>query len=79
MQFDRTVQHTNVVRHADGKMFSSPHGKLHDGTKIARVRALTPDDANETLRRFWDREIGQTVCQLESGEEIVLLNDECRG
>lgn len=72
------IQQTQVQQAGTNKVFFSVHGKQHDGKHCEPVRALTKDDPNAALAKEWDVAIGMTVCRLDDGTEIAVLNDEVR-
>ena len=72
-----TIAYAPQVRAADGKVYSSVGGQLHDGERCTRLCALTPD--HPTLGKFWNVEIAQTVVECEDGSITAVLNDELIG
>jgi hypothetical protein len=75
--YDHVVQENPQVRNVDGKIFTSPGGKAYHGKSCRKLRALAQDDAQ--FAKDWNREIAQTVVELEDGSATVVLNDEVKG
>jgi hypothetical protein len=63
-----------VMTRGNGRGTAAHHGK-----RCTRLRALTADDPNPAFRAQWDVRAAHTVVQLDSGEEVVLSNDEIGG
>lgn len=74
--YDHTITENPQLRQIDGKMFMSPHGKLHNGKKCRKLRHLCKDDLE--YPNFWDSQIAQTVVELEDGTTAVVLHDEVK-
>lgn len=72
--FDHTIVHNPQVRHADGKVFTSPHAQAHNGKRCKRLRMLTPEDAE--FKEHWRVDVAQAVVELEDGSHAVVLHDE---
>jgi len=77
MDYNLTIIENPQVRAADGKVFTSPHGKLHNGKKCKTLRMLTPEDAE--FGKEWKVDIAQAVVELEDGSHAVVLHDEVKG
>jgi hypothetical protein len=75
--YDHVIHENPQVRNVDGKIFTSPGGKAHHGKACRKLRALAPDD--EQFAKDWNREIAQSVVELEDGSATVVLNDEVGG
>jgi hypothetical protein len=77
MSYDHVIRENPQVRQSDGRIFTSPGGKVHDGKACRKLRALTHDDAQ--FAKDWSKDIAQTVVELEDGSATVVLNDEVKG
>jgi hypothetical protein len=75
--YDHVIHENPQVRNADGKIFTSPGGKAHHGKVCRKLRALAQDDPQ--FAKDWNREVAQTVVELEDGSATVVLNDEVKG